>query len=83
MPESRTPVLGVDKGVALLAQHHEPGLLKSGIVRVVHVVHVESGALLVLLLAEVASHIVQRKHVFAEHYPLRSLAEQMGWKISL
>ena len=61
--------------MAWLAQHHEPGLFKACIVRIVHVVYVESCSLLVLLLAEVTSHIVQRKHILSEHQPLRSLAE--------
>ena len=75
MLESRTLVLGVNKGMALLAEHHKPRLLKAGIVRIIHMVDIESCSLLVLGLTEVASHIVQRKHILSEHYPLRSLAE--------
>ena len=75
MLEGRTPVLVMYELVTRLAEHHEPRLFESGIVRVVHVVHVEASGLLVRLLAEVASHIVQRKHILSEHYPLRSLAE--------
>lgn len=75
MLESWTPVLVMYELVARLAEHHKSRLLKAGIVRIVHMVDIESCCLLVRLLAEVASHIVQRQHVLAEHYPLGSLAE--------
>ena len=75
MFESRTLVLGVYKGMARFTEYHKPRLLKAGIVRIEHMVDIESCRLLVRLLAEVASHIVQRKHILSEHYPLRSLAE--------